>query len=282
MVASGDFEVHLVYADTKTPLREHEKDGKVYAEAEPDAEYFIAIRRRGNSGPRAILTDFYVDGKQLKHHRWWTRACHDFSYDGMYSRTDGHTQQTALQFKLARAEKDKTDGKRFAEVMGKVEVKIFEAIPEAREALPVAPQTPPRSQIKIPAATVTPDACVPTVAGVGCMSENFAKKKFILSVPGTTSITKPITEAHSQSHTKGHYIDTITLYYCSAVGLIEVGVLPKPPGYIYVENRSLSSISTGSQQRLRRAKRVRHCDASYNFMGSKEADLFELSSDEED
>ena len=33
-----------VYADTKVPLKEHAKDGEIYVEAEPDVDYFIAVR----------------------------------------------------------------------------------------------------------------------------------------------------------------------------------------------------------------------------------------------
>jgi hypothetical protein len=43
MVQVGDFSVHLVDAETKTPFKEHVKDGKTYAEVEPDIDYFIAV-----------------------------------------------------------------------------------------------------------------------------------------------------------------------------------------------------------------------------------------------
>ena len=45
MVVRNGYQVQLVDARTKIPFKEHEKDGKIYVEAEPDAEYFIAIRR---------------------------------------------------------------------------------------------------------------------------------------------------------------------------------------------------------------------------------------------
>jgi hypothetical protein len=41
MVQSGDFTIHLVNAETKEPLKEHEHSGQTYVEAEPDLDYFI-------------------------------------------------------------------------------------------------------------------------------------------------------------------------------------------------------------------------------------------------
>ena len=53
MVIFSGFKVQLVYADSKVPLKEHVKDGEVYVEAEPDVDYFIAVRRIDMDGPPA-------------------------------------------------------------------------------------------------------------------------------------------------------------------------------------------------------------------------------------
>ena len=65
MVRQGDFEISIVLADTKTPFKEHTKDGKVYVEAEPDEEYFIYMERVGNAVNEPLLAVASVDEKCL-------------------------------------------------------------------------------------------------------------------------------------------------------------------------------------------------------------------------
>ena len=65
MVVRSGFQVQLVDAKTMTPFKEHEKDGKIYVEAEPDAEYFIGIRRISPAGHPVILSYYSVDGHCL-------------------------------------------------------------------------------------------------------------------------------------------------------------------------------------------------------------------------
>jgi hypothetical protein len=62
------------------------------------------------------------------------------------------------------------------------------------------------------------DQCAPTSA---------YNKKMFRSSQGESTITKhkPI----RTTYRTGQLMDTITLNYCSALGLIAVGVLPKPP-----------------------------------------------------
>ena len=43
MVKKGRFTVELVSADAKVAFMEHTKDGKTYAEVEPEVEYFVRI-----------------------------------------------------------------------------------------------------------------------------------------------------------------------------------------------------------------------------------------------
>ena len=50
-------------------LKEHEKDGKVYVEVEPDAKYFISMRRVGNMVPETLLLTPFVDQKTLGYYR---------------------------------------------------------------------------------------------------------------------------------------------------------------------------------------------------------------------
>ena len=167
--------------------------------------------------------------------------------------------------------------------MGKVEVVLFEGVPD--ESIDSddesAPQSPPRSRIKkhVPTA-ITPDDSI--VVETDELPEQFAKKKFVLSVPGTTTIHNKIkNQPYEITYSPGRFIGAVTLHYCSVVGLIEVGLLPPPPRYVFMKDRMISppSQSTRSEQCCRPVKRVKHVNSSYCFMGSVEVDQFELSSD---
>ena len=71
MVVRSGFEVQLVSADTKIPHKEHVKDGEIYVEAEPDQDYFIAVRRITMDGPPVVLVECAVDGVPLKYYTWF-------------------------------------------------------------------------------------------------------------------------------------------------------------------------------------------------------------------
>ena len=98
MVVRSGFEVQLVSADTKIPFKEHVKDGKIYVEAEPDAEYYIAIRRVNMEGPPVITSYYYVDEAYLGYTCHHERAEAELAYRGVWSRFNGVSTNTAFQF----------------------------------------------------------------------------------------------------------------------------------------------------------------------------------------
>ena len=70
MVRKGNFEIRLI--DAKVPFKEHHHDGKIYAEVEPNVEYFIQVRSHQK---KKVLFYHEVDGKELgyqskKHMKW--------------------------------------------------------------------------------------------------------------------------------------------------------------------------------------------------------------------
>ena len=69
-----------------------------------------------------------------------------------------------------------------------------------------------------------------------------SKKKFLLSTFGDTTITKerPRLGTH---YREGAYLGPITLHYCSALGMMEVGVLPKTDIWAY--NRAKRPATSG-------------------------------------
>ena len=213
MVVRSGFEVQLVDAKTKLPFKEHEKDGKIYVEAEPDAEYFIAIRRIDAPGIPVIQSYFYVDGTSLGYHSNHTKVEMTPSYKGIFSRTNGISKTISLKFSKPKLAKDR-DGYRGG--MGKVEVKIYEGVFKG---------------MKTHFSDISSDF---ESAVAGAANAGDGKKKFLLSTKGTTTTGKievdkasGVSKPHA-SYKAGHLIDSIVLFYCSALGMIEVGVLGKP------------------------------------------------------
>jgi hypothetical protein len=208
MVVRSGFEVQLVYADSKTPLKEFEKDGKIYVEAEPDAEYFISIRRIDRSGPPTIISYYYIDGSFLGYTSTFSSVMPNPSYKGLFSRNNGVLKNVALKFSKPQIAKD-GDKEGYRGGMGKAEIKLYHGLPEGIKTMK----------------DFAPDF---DSALAGAANAADGKKKFLLSTKGSTTIKTENQHQKYQSYGQGALIDSITLNYCSALGMIEAGVLPKP------------------------------------------------------
>jgi hypothetical protein len=214
-VVQGDFTVSLVHADSLQPFQEHVKDGEVYAEVEPDAEYFISVRRTSSAmaANSTLFLTFFVDGQDLGHHRYWPGVQQDAKphLSGLFSRTDGVVSMKALKFEKPRPSSfAAAAGRGPTLLMGKVEINVFEGVflgssdaeDWAAKALTVAP--------------------------VDLSQNNAAKKKGLRTGEGSTIVREERTSGKTAKYQSGSLLDTITLNYCAAQGLIEVGVLSKP------------------------------------------------------
>ena len=117
MVKVGDFTVELVAADTKVAFKEHTaSDGQVYAEVEPDMDYFISL----GSDIGGVQANIWVDGVDLDYDI-------DFfspekkAYNGQWERRDGKETTTALRFTKTR----EAQGVAPDMLTGKVEVAFY-------------------------------------------------------------------------------------------------------------------------------------------------------------
>ncbi len=68
MVVESGFRVELVDANTKISYKEHTKDGKTYAEVEPDAEYFVNLQKIELLPEDHYIVELYVDDQNLGWH----------------------------------------------------------------------------------------------------------------------------------------------------------------------------------------------------------------------
>lgn len=99
MVHQGEFEATLVEAVSKTPFKEHQKDGKVYCEVEPDIEYFISIKKTTKSDYPYLYVSFMVDGKNLGYHSQYSGKSVDAdpAFRGIWSHVNNVSTDKALK-----------------------------------------------------------------------------------------------------------------------------------------------------------------------------------------
>jgi hypothetical protein len=209
MVKQGSFTVELILADTKAPFQEHTgPDGKVYAEVEPDAEYFIRVKNEHPTG--VIIVKFKVDGDDLGYQGQMKPGNED-SY-GLFSLKDGKETNQALRLQKASVMDCAADADD-KPWTGCAEVCFFQGI---------------SGHI-----TTQNDGEGKWGGGkVGILLGGEHAKKGVKSGAGSIFEIKEVQKRRkTMAYSKGEVLGTIKLYYCTAVGLIFAGVLPKPPAW---------------------------------------------------
>jgi len=225
MVKVGDFSLELVDATTKVPFKEHvaPSDGQFYAEVEPGLDYFISV---GNDRG-GVRFDYKVDGVDLGYHTKYHRPKQN-EYRGNRSRTNGVTQITSFRFNIAqtRSESGGQDDSSPEMMTGKVELIIHELgdvtyeIPKPKEKKDRTKQAEAlEANSKLGDAKMKGKKCLVSTAGSVPLNESSNAEN-----AKATKAEKP-----KAKYSKGKYITTLTLNYCSTVGLIMNKILDPPP-----------------------------------------------------
>ena len=210
MVVKNRFTVRLVEAVSKQPFKEHTRGEQVYAEVEPGAEYFIEVETKDpvQSRTEYLKVKFYLDGKSLGYDTQMSRF-HGHGFHGMWRYEGGRSIHTALKF----APPSVQEGSSAAApgTMGSVTVDFWQAIPNGKTGKR-------RSGIQAQvSATMAPPA-----AG------EFTAAKAVRSEEGSWSRSTVINEEYA-IHSPGEKLESVTIHYCTALGLIHAGILRKPP-----------------------------------------------------
>jgi hypothetical protein len=274
MVVKGDFQIEIVEAQTKVPYKEHTKDGKTYAEVEPNAEYWISIQkvRAVSFRSQNILVMFKVDGKDLG---WFKYYPHNYIDKeprcvGLCECKDGVVSSRALRF--VKPEILAGIGSASSEPMiGNMEVEIYEGV--------IIYVDNSRHQDKLGIMEAT------TVSSRG----GTAEAKFVRSAAGETTHLTPVTSAKA---VKGAKLETITLHYCTVPGLMHVGVVTKPDN-IWEAYKMINPHkkqprlppNEGLQPKRTKITKTMQVDGRQVVMEEKYQDTFDLSqlpSDSED
>jgi hypothetical protein len=125
MVKKGrGFTVELVRAHTKVAFKEHTKDGKTYAEVEPEVKYFVHLEVEPGPPVRAKI---YVDGKWLGHYVMVGSSKRKTSYDtGLWSCDGLNTTKQALKFAKAKVFNSADETENLPFWTGNIKVKFIE------------------------------------------------------------------------------------------------------------------------------------------------------------
>ena len=214
MVRQGKFKLELVRADSSIPFQEHmhNTSGEVYAEVEPDTEYFIKFT---TDDPRNIIIAASVDGNKLGY-SFTLKGGHADKKFGVWS-IDHHK---ALKFdKLYRRRnkapteviKGDSDSGHWT---GNIEIKVYEYI-----LLPGY-----HTQGTFESNWQSNSEAI--LKGLDLSSN----KKACSSARGKTKTekTKNVT-GKTNNYNYGAKLATIKLNYCSTVGLIAAKILQPAP-----------------------------------------------------
>ncbi|CAB9506088.1 expressed unknown protein [Seminavis robusta] len=225
MVVVDNFSFQLVNAETKEPFKEHTgADGKVYAEVEPDIDYFMQIKVSSSDSSTEYCAKYIVDGKMLtvtQHFHFEPKNLDKTLIHGLWSRENDTETHQALKFR------------------------------------PLCLRMP-RCQIQL-------------------VKQGDGKSKALRSGKGTT-LECFEDDGARRFVEKGRHLKTITINYCTAVGLIHAGVFKKPKGFGKAPLRS--STASDSKDIDIKPKRIKLAGRVVNgtqVEADKEFDLFDLT-----
>lgn len=260
MVVQSGFRVQLVDAHTKKPLTEFEKDGKHYVEAEPGLEYLIKMQRV-DVGKNALYlsplvkASFEIDGTNLGFNSTGTFLTE--VYRGSWERKDGVQIKRSLKFERPKYAARTTAS---SGVMGTVRVSFHQAIKTEKKSAG-------QNFVSNGLACEVDKALTPT------------KAKIIRSSAGSQVSTEQT--ATDVMYEFGRHLDSITIYYCTTLGLVKEGILPKPKD-IWEHARMDVPAKRPLDPRLaeiepKKMKRAAVTVDGIEVMQEQEYDLFDLS-----
>jgi hypothetical protein len=223
MVAREHFSLELVRADDdQQAFVDHCITGTDahYAEVEPNVEYYIKVSK---TCPDAIQAYYFVDGQPLGFH---TDMDGPSFITGIWSTIDGVEMHKAFKFtnKVSMAVDAGNDAhgsdKNSSTVTpptGTVNVDFYKAIPNGMRNYDGHDDDDFESAWS---------------GGMfGCFngSGEAVGKKRVASTKGELSRKETKHDEGLVLYKKGDFVASLTLHYCTALGLIHHGILPKPP-----------------------------------------------------
>jgi len=238
MVKKGDFTVELVNASSKESFKEHKgKDGiDSFVEVEPEAEYFIKV---ASDSYRRVAFEFIVDGIELVYVTPFAPYQREPQYAGNWSYNNNKSIETSFMFqKIHQSMLQSSSESDYNNIVGKIQVKVYERI-----MLDGYTQNKNTEKAKFDSSILTTEANQDKIM------------KQVKTTDGKTEISKD-DNGSRQNFCRGKKLETFELRYCTALGLIGVGVLPKPPLYEWAKMIRLYK-SQSNEKNDRPAKKLK-------------------------
>jgi hypothetical protein len=263
MVKFDEFALEIINAETNEPFKEHKcpTTGKIYVEVEPDAEYFVQLSYDRNA---LIMARCEIDGEDLGYIVHLEKESYKC---GLWRRCSGKTIMTALKFsKTSSLHQNAARQTRPLPWTGIIKASYNEAInPTFTYGLPDHTSTWSGGNV---ACTRGDGSDLISQKGVKSQSGN------IIDVHQKLSASNAYTQ-----YRPGRCLRTIEVQYCTAPGLIQAGILPKPPMWdshqkSFPRKRSAPEIPIVSPQKIKREASVID---GHTVIQAKEYELFDLS-----
>lgn len=267
MTRRGDYSVELIDATTSQPFKQHPGKNGIdgYYEVEPGLEYLIRAKNNGNN--KVITVTFAVDGQDLGYNSMISPGQSVdkglWAYDQITA-TSGHK---ALQFhksfnQSSRSVDDNDKANNYANNIGIVRATFYEYI---------------KLDGYFSMSSITSKFNDDNQVHVG---NNEDSKKFLKSSAGKKQILRH-DSGRRDNWKLGCKLGTIKVKYCSVVGLIADGVLPKPPMWEWYKLIKPSAIAKASASTTPKVDPVvlKHDlhDNNGNVLETKEYELFDMT-----
>jgi hypothetical protein len=210
MVRVGSFTVELVNAETDELFLEHHHASQHYAEIEPNAQYWVRVHNHLPKDQMCIC-EMEVDGKELE--PCFCLRGGEVSDNGARNLVDMVDAKRALQVK--KTIENSTQDAAIGFWIGSVKVKFYSAT-KMHERWQNKCENPQSTWQRGEAPKACSNGQKAVVSSIGTI------EKTICATPGIYT-----------TYSRGEWLQTIELHYCTAVGLIYVEVLPKPPLWDY-------------------------------------------------
>uniref|UniRef100_A0A6U5L181 Uncharacterized protein n=1 Tax=Corethron hystrix TaxID=216773 RepID=A0A6U5L181_9STRA len=317
VTAEGEiFKVELVNANTGESFKQHiASDGEIYVEVEPNMEYFVKVSASDDPKERKITADIEIDGKKLWYRTYLWTMKNNTAHLGYSSMENGKHCDLSLKFaKVSNSGQQSFDCIPQL-LMGQIVVSFREVQDPSPKKKKKERNTSYEYDEPYSGGSESEEKDSETseseeedsdssgseedtnfeyflyesslkegnvkVSGkaleskLGCVQNKFDG---LPSVPGTNSRVK--------RYSTGKLVRKMKLNYCTALGLIEIGILPKPPLWDFhrlqfpQEKSNSSSCSSEIQPEKKRKITTTHLDGK-SIVEVQEFDFFDLTKEKE-
>lgn len=240
--------MELINADGLQAFPEHKSEsGETFVEVEPDSEYYIRIHTDSED---RVKVHFSVDGNDLGYNS--TISKKDKPQDkGLWEYKDGKSYQHALKFAKTPV-REATNEAQAPFWTGKVEVTFYEAKFTGYKEQKDFSNKWNGGDVSYVMGISDPD-----------------KKKGVKSDKGEKFEVHK-SKRRRKTYSKGGVLATVTLRYCSTLGLIHAGVLAKPPVW---DMQRLTNPAKDSQES------VPEPETTVKGEGGGQVEVFDLTED---